>query len=220
MDSISVRFFIIGLLLLAVSALSGSSAEVYRVGDSIGWTNQIPNVKYYTRWAASRTFYVGDYIVFDFDARLNNLVEVNLTSFRNCDGSSAMNVYDTSGSVIIPLTAVSHLFFISSFHCCCGQKVDIRVLSVPANPPPPKSPTQPKPRREEKHGEENKDDHTVKTAPGFIIACSVVFAVIVGSIFLAFIMYRIRRGDPIPPIPYSVAPLTSAVRVRIVNVAG
>ena len=33
---------------------------VYKVGDSLGWTNETRNVDYYKDWASNKTFYVGD----------------------------------------------------------------------------------------------------------------------------------------------------------------
>ncbi|XP_026390893.1 mavicyanin-like [Papaver somniferum] len=108
---------------------------------------------------------------------LNNVVEVDFTNFRSCNASSPMDLYTMSGNVIIPLTAAGHFFFISTDHCSCGQKVDIRILSGPS----PKSPTTTKPRQEEEHGNENENNAAVKAASFFITTFSIFLSVIVGS---------------------------------------
>ncbi|KAI3950768.1 hypothetical protein MKW92_033337, partial [Papaver armeniacum] len=58
MHSVSVTLS----LVLVLSFVHASSCEVYKVGDDLGWTVKIPNLKFYTQWAAKKQFYVGDFI--------------------------------------------------------------------------------------------------------------------------------------------------------------
>ena len=54
----------IGCLIVVVALLNGATAQVtsagvYEVGDSLGWTVP-PNTSYYTNWASTKTFLLGD----------------------------------------------------------------------------------------------------------------------------------------------------------------
>ena len=58
------RMGMIGCLIVVVALLNGATAQVtsagvYEVGDSLGWTVP-PNTSYYTNWASTKTFFVGD----------------------------------------------------------------------------------------------------------------------------------------------------------------
>jgi hypothetical protein len=58
------RMGLIGCLIVVVALLNGATAQVtsagvYEVGDSLGWTVP-PNTSYYTNWASTKTFFVGD----------------------------------------------------------------------------------------------------------------------------------------------------------------
>ena len=58
------RMGLIGCLMVVVALLNGATAQVtsagvYEVGDSLGWTVP-PNTSYYTNWASTKTFLLGD----------------------------------------------------------------------------------------------------------------------------------------------------------------
>ncbi|KAK3190020.1 hypothetical protein Dsin_029581 [Dipteronia sinensis] len=125
-----------------------SSAAVYKVGDSAGWTT-IGNVDY-KMWAATKTFQVGDIIHFEYNSQFHNVMRVTHPMYRACNGSAPLATY-TTGNDSITITARGHHFFFCGVpgHCQAGQKVDINVLrttvmsptpSVSAFPPPPSVP--------------------------------------------------------------------------------
>ncbi|KAI3910298.1 hypothetical protein MKW92_012953 [Papaver armeniacum] len=124
-------------MVLAALCVASSMAEVYKVGDDNGWTTQ--NMPDYKRWSASKTFKIGDSIVFEYSPKDNNVVQVmSYDDYKKCNGSSPLKTF-TSGKDTIPIKHKEHLFFISGFpdNCQKGQKVDIRVLDTSVVPIPP-----------------------------------------------------------------------------------
>ncbi|KAM1057932.1 hypothetical protein ACFX15_030493 [Malus domestica] len=131
-----------------VVALSGVcfGGTVYKVGDSHGWTAK--DGFNYKEWAASKTFYVGDTIVFEYNAKEHNVAQVTHGNFKACNSTDAITT-TASGNDSIKLTKPEHLFYICGVpgHCQAGQKVDIRVVasssgpnaSSPIHTPPPSS---------------------------------------------------------------------------------
>lgn len=57
MNSISYSLIYSACLALIVNC--GAAKNVYIVGDSMGWTVP-PNTSFYSNWASSKTFMVGD----------------------------------------------------------------------------------------------------------------------------------------------------------------
>ncbi|KAL2485874.1 Phytocyanin domain-containing protein [Abeliophyllum distichum] len=104
--------------------------SVYKVGDSAGWTI-IGNVDYDT-WASSKTFQIGDVLIFNYDAQFHNVLQVTLPGFHSCNSSSPIATYST-GNDSITVTSPGHYYYICGFvgHCEAGQKVDIRVPKSP-----------------------------------------------------------------------------------------
>ncbi|PIA44864.1 hypothetical protein AQUCO_01700440v1 [Aquilegia coerulea] len=121
----SVVFF----MLLAVLHVSMATATVYKVGDSAGWTVVKENKDYYKNWAASKTFKVGDEIVFEYDAKAHDVIEVTKEDYNTCTVSKSPLHKFKTGNDTIPITVPGHFFYICSVqgHCHAGQKVDIRV---------------------------------------------------------------------------------------------
>ncbi|KAL2507744.1 Phytocyanin domain-containing protein [Forsythia ovata] len=115
--------------------------SVYKVGDSAGWTI-IGNVDYNT-WASSKTFQIGDVVIFNYDAQFHNVLQVTLPEFHSCNSSSPIVTY-SSGNDSITVTSPGHYYYICGFvgHCEAGQKVDIRVpkslqpTAIPIAAPP------------------------------------------------------------------------------------
>ncbi|KAI3981377.1 hypothetical protein MKX01_001822 [Papaver californicum] len=123
------------MIFLCTTVFYVSSANVYKVGDSAGWT-PIGNFDYHT-WSSSKIFDIGDIINFEYDPLSDNVIEVNHTDYRTCNQTRPVVMY-TSGNDSITIMKRGHYYFISGFtgHCEGGQKVDIRVV--------PESSTQPR----------------------------------------------------------------------------
>ncbi|KAL3531342.1 hypothetical protein ACH5RR_010664 [Cinchona calisaya] len=131
-----------------------SNGHVYKVGDSIGWTN-VGHFDYKT-WAATKTFHVGDiigtlmknffFVVFEYNKQFHNVVRVTHKNFNSCNSTGAYATF-TSGNDSFIIRRPGHFYFISNFtgHCESGQKVDIRVPGphtpspspIPIRVPPP-----------------------------------------------------------------------------------
>ncbi|KAF3453723.1 hypothetical protein FNV43_RR04164 [Rhamnella rubrinervis] len=121
------------ILLVGVITLSrGAEAATYLVGDDQLW--HVPsNVSFYSDWAASKTFGVGD------------LLKTTKTQYDNCEKPSDIKL-SSSGNV--SLTATGSKYFICTVgdHCSQGQKLAINVTSsTPSTPSTPSSPPPPPP---------------------------------------------------------------------------
>ncbi|CAL5347170.1 unnamed protein product [Camellia sinensis] len=133
----------VALLLVAMFAgLEVSKATVYKVGDSAGWTI-IGNIDYKT-WAASKTFHVGDVIIFEYNSQYHNVLQVTHKEYQACNSSAPIATYST-GNDSITITKRGHHLFLCGFtgHCQAGQKVDINVPRTPLSPTPSPSPSSP-----------------------------------------------------------------------------
>lgn len=117
-------------LILAAGAIRRLGGAVYKVGDSAGWTT-IGNVDY-KKWAATKTFNVGDVIVFEYNPQFHNVMQVTHAGYRACNSSSPIATH-TTGNDSITITTRRHHFFLCGVpgHCQAGQKVDINAHRHP-----------------------------------------------------------------------------------------
>nr|GEV86705.1 mavicyanin-like [Tanacetum cinerariifolium] len=138
------------------------AGEVYKVGGPSGWTaNSNSN---YSDWTSSKTFYLKDVLLFEYNATIDNVVLVTHSHYRSCNTSAPIKVYD-SGNDTFTIKSRRHFFFTSSFpgHCEAGQKLYVRVQKpyhhVTAPPPSSISPS-PSPS-----GEAHVDSKTIAPSP-------------------------------------------------------
>ncbi|CAA7399306.1 unnamed protein product [Spirodela intermedia] len=124
----------------AAGMATPSAAALYKVGDSAGWT-ATGNVNY-SAWASSKTFHVGDIIVFEYNAEVDNVLEVTREAYHNCSVLSPIAAHAT-GSDAFLLRRTGHRFFLSGAagHCTIGQKVNIRVPKLPRATAPARPPS-------------------------------------------------------------------------------
>ncbi|KAL4387126.1 hypothetical protein GQ457_09G019120 [Hibiscus cannabinus] len=123
------------LMLMAATAWPQLSHEsVYKVGDSAGWTT-IGNIDY-KQWAATKTFKLGDIIIFEYNAQFHNVMRVTHSMYKACNTSAPLVTY-TTGNDSINITTKGHHFFFCGVpgHCQAGQKVDINVLRLSETAP-------------------------------------------------------------------------------------
>ncbi|XP_057489150.1 mavicyanin-like [Actinidia eriantha] len=120
--------------------VSKSMAVVYKVGDSTGWTT-IGNFDY-KQWAATKTFQIGDVILFQYSPQFHNVMQVTHPDYQSCNASNPIATH-TTGNDSITITNYGHHFFLCGVpgHCQSGQKVDINVLRAALVPTPSVSPT-------------------------------------------------------------------------------
>ncbi|XP_022159180.1 mavicyanin-like [Momordica charantia] len=133
--------WIIGLFAVSVGA------AVHKVGDSAGWTTLIPVD--YAKWASSNNFHVGDSLLFSYNNKFHNVLQVNQQQYGSCNSSSPAASYN-SGADSIALKRTGTFYFLCGFpgHCQEGQKVEIKVtrasssaaLALSPGPSPSPSP--------------------------------------------------------------------------------
>ncbi|KAJ4968798.1 hypothetical protein NE237_015499 [Protea cynaroides] len=128
------------MLFLVVAALNVSLAAVYKVGDSTGWTTL--GHYNYTAWAASKTFSVGDTILFEYHKDRHNVMVVTRTDFEACNASSPRATY-TTGNDSFVIRKTGHHYYLCGFpgHCQLGQKVNIHLSKSSVAIAPSGSPT-------------------------------------------------------------------------------
>ncbi|KAM0969365.1 hypothetical protein COP2_018012 [Malus domestica] len=122
--------------------LKGATAAEYVVGDSLGWTVP-PNTSFYSDWAASKTFQIGDTVVFNWtETWEHNVGEVaSKEEYDNCSDPGIV----LGPGVSTELKSTGSRFFICTVgnHCEQGQKVTITVGSPTTTSsllaPPPSS---------------------------------------------------------------------------------
>ncbi|XP_024004247.1 mavicyanin [Eutrema salsugineum] len=105
---------------------------VHKVGDSKGWTMMGVD---YEAWASSRTFQVGDSLVFEYNNEYHDVTQVTPLDFELCEPSYPLAKYQT-GSDMVKLTKPGVHNFICGVpgHCDAGQKLQIHVLPASLGP--------------------------------------------------------------------------------------
>ncbi|KAG9157993.1 hypothetical protein Leryth_000158 [Lithospermum erythrorhizon] len=115
------------LMFLILTTLYGTSISTfYKVGDSAGWS--IPGSSDYRSWSSSKTFAVGDTILFQYDQQLHNVLLVHLHDYHSCNVNTPIATY-TTGNDSFFIGKHGHYLFICGIpgHCEAGQKLDLRV---------------------------------------------------------------------------------------------
>ncbi|GLJ42171.1 hypothetical protein SUGI_0873190 [Cryptomeria japonica] len=95
------------------------------VGDENNWKLGFN----YTAWAETKTFKVGDTLVFNYGKGSHNVQSVSGAAFKDCStGSDAVSF--ESGEDRVPLKTAGNMWFLCSVgkHCQNGMKFKITVL--------------------------------------------------------------------------------------------
>ncbi|KAH9299509.1 hypothetical protein KI387_031191, partial [Taxus chinensis] len=115
-----------------------SRATNYTVGDTDQWklaTN-------YTTWASTKTFVVGDTLVFNYVSSAHNVLEVTKSAYDSCLASNPTQTH-TGGTTSITLTTAGNRYFICGItgHCAGGMKLGITVAAGNSTTPAATTPT-------------------------------------------------------------------------------
>nr|GMC84872.1 uclacyanin-3-like [Ipomoea batatas] len=130
--AVAVNFAILFVLL----AVPAAFAADHVVGDSSGWSQTGD----YTTWASSKTFVMGDNLVFNYGGS-HGVDVVSKDDYDNCNAGNAIQSY-TGGATTIKLSKSGPMYFICPTigHCQGGMKLAINVDSgssaAPAGSPP------------------------------------------------------------------------------------
>uniref|UniRef100_A0A7N0TZL8 Phytocyanin domain-containing protein n=1 Tax=Kalanchoe fedtschenkoi TaxID=63787 RepID=A0A7N0TZL8_KALFE len=135
-------------VMAALASMALTNAATYTVGDG-SWT--IPSTTgQYNTWASSKTFRVGDVLVFNFATGAHDVATVTKDKYDDCDGDSPMALV-TQGPASITLTTSGMNYFICTVgngnHCSAGQKLAVNVTTATSGttPPPPPPSSSPSP---------------------------------------------------------------------------
>ncbi|KAK4477594.1 hypothetical protein RD792_016830 [Penstemon davidsonii] len=122
------------VLAAAAAMLTCAVGDRIRVGDKDGWAQNVN----YTEWAANHRFYVGDWLYFIFDKRYYTVLEVNKSSYINCNDKDFIYNITRGGRDVYNLTEARPYYFLSSGgYCWHGMKLAINVEQQPIHPPNP-----------------------------------------------------------------------------------
>ncbi|QHO17230.1 Lamin-like protein [Arachis hypogaea] len=112
---------------VAVTAMVVMGEDLHRVGGSKGWR---PDVNYSDWFAHEKTVYVGDWLIFYFDKRYYNVLEVNKTSYEKCIDRDFIKNVTRGGRDVVHLTEPRAYYFLSSGGYCFHQmRVAINVVA-------------------------------------------------------------------------------------------
>ncbi|CAI9106150.1 OLC1v1005225C1 [Oldenlandia corymbosa var. corymbosa] len=138
----------------ASSSSSSAAYKNYTVGDSLGWFDTLENPEVdYQKWAASKTFSLGDFLIFNTDSNHSVIQTNNFTAYQSCDYDNAPDNNETIQwssadpsstspqpvSVPVPLLKVGPTYFFSGDYdgeqCQNGQHFAINVTYGNGLPP-------------------------------------------------------------------------------------
>ncbi|KFK31254.1 hypothetical protein AALP_AA6G088600 [Arabis alpina] len=181
------------LILVAVFGVA-AGGTVHSVGDSSGWTIMDVDYKF---WASSRTFQVGDSLVFNYNNDYHDVTEVTPNDFELCDPAKPLARYQT-GSDIVSLTKPGYQQFICGVpgHCHMGQKLQILVQPASLGPVAAPVPGQVRsPSSSSSPSQANAPQHEHQVAPSPLqngasksASCMISFSFL--ALILAFVFYE------------------------------
>ncbi|GAB2210573.1 hypothetical protein Droror1_Dr00015841 [Drosera rotundifolia] len=116
-----------------------SAQTVHVVGGSSGWKIPSPS-SFYSTWAATQTFNVGDILEFNFATNSHTVATVSQSDYTSCSTASPISIKTTGPANIT--VAAGTTYFICTFtgHCDAGQKLAVTASSsssTTSSPPPP-----------------------------------------------------------------------------------
>ncbi|KDP36975.1 hypothetical protein JCGZ_08567 [Jatropha curcas] len=169
------------LLLPFVSAGSVAAYKNYTVGDSFGWydNTEKPNLDY-QKWADSKNFSLGDFLIFNTNNNHSVVQTYNFTTYKLCDYDNALdndtiewsvsdpsNTATTGVTVAVPLLKEGTTYFFSGDYdgdqCKAGQHFKINVTHGRGLPESLKDPSEqaPAPNSPDVSGEDVTPDTIV-----------------------------------------------------------
>ncbi|XVF42581.1 hypothetical protein PTKIN_Ptkin01aG0375400 [Pterospermum kingtungense] len=120
--------------IIAAIASATSFATEFIVGGDKGWDLGVD----YLKWPKDKQFFVGDTLVFHYEAGYHNVYKVNGTDYQNCNVPTNRSLGSFTGNDTITLATSGNKWYICgiSGHCQGGQRLQITVLeSAPISAP-------------------------------------------------------------------------------------
>ncbi|CAK9326565.1 unnamed protein product [Citrullus colocynthis] len=124
---------------LAAMATTATASTTHTVGGNQGWRIPKDNPSFYARWAANRTFIVGDKLEFIWTGT-HNVAEVTKDEYENCTEGETLHELSP---VTISLDTAGSKYFICPVvpHCSFRQKLSVIVKSDSSTMPPVPAPS-------------------------------------------------------------------------------
>ncbi|KAL9427248.1 hypothetical protein AB3S75_029440 [Citrus x aurantiifolia] len=120
------------MISMMMGCVSGTGT-LHRVGGKLGWT---PSVNF-TEWSSHESFYVNDWLIFNFDKNMYNVLEVNKTSYESCNDQGFIKNITKGGRDVFQLTEPRPYYFLSGRGFCWGGlKAAIFVQETAPTPAP------------------------------------------------------------------------------------
>ncbi|XP_071709225.1 early nodulin-like protein 18 [Rutidosis leptorrhynchoides] len=156
---VMVQFMIISEVIISNGKWGVTGYKNYTVGDDNGWFDKLEKSSVdYQKWASSKTFSLGDFLIFNTDNNHTVVQTYNSTIYTLCDDSNALDndtfqyaSPDPSAaavhpvSVAVPLLKVGPTYFFSSDYdgeqCNNGQHFSINVTQGQGLPPSLRTPS-------------------------------------------------------------------------------
>ncbi|XP_010541720.1 PREDICTED: umecyanin-like [Tarenaya hassleriana] len=136
------RIFEISIFCVAIF-VAMAVAEDYDVGDDTEWTRP-STADFYTRWAAGKTFRLGDILEFEFREGMHDVAIVNKEGYDNCNKANPMTLFQKPPVKVTLNTTGTHYFICTvGDHCTVGQKLAVTIAGAGAPPAPVSGPTTP-----------------------------------------------------------------------------
>lgn len=150
---------IVFLITTLLNSIGVAGYKNYTVGGDLGWFDKLEKSTVdYQKWASSKTFSLGDFLIFNTDNNHTVVQTYNSTIYTLCDDSGALDndtinyaSPDPSAAAVhpvsaaVPLLKVGPTYFFSSFYdgeqCENGQKFSINVTQGQGLPPSLRPPT-------------------------------------------------------------------------------
>ncbi|KAK7852660.1 mavicyanin-like [Quercus suber] len=135
------RMGLIECLIVVVALLNGATTQVtaaveFQVGDNLGWTVP-PNISYYSNWASSKKFFVGDTLTYNATNGTQNVVMISEAEYNACAKVISVTVVVHPFSAVhytLPSTGTYYIICTISNHCELGQKFSFTVESPIGSP--------------------------------------------------------------------------------------
>jgi len=126
------------VLVSAASVVQGAS---YKVGDAEGWG--VPeSPTFYATWAANKTFFAGDTLLFVYNKLGHNVLTVTTADYASCTLTSTNKVQTGNDSIALVAGMNSFVCGIPT-HCSEGQKLSVNATAAAGSPLPITPPAPP-----------------------------------------------------------------------------
>ncbi|KAI0518737.1 hypothetical protein KFK09_006173 [Dendrobium nobile] len=119
------------IVLLTISSIMSIEAKEFAVGgEPSAWKIPSSNSDSLNQWAEANRFQVGDYLVWDYDAKKDSVLQVRKKDYHSCNTSSPIAVHQ-DGSTRVRLRRSGAHYFISGVEGACekGEKLVVVVIS-------------------------------------------------------------------------------------------